>query len=804
MLLTHHLKISYRSLFKHRSFSLVNLLGLAVALCAFLLIWLFVNFQLSYDHFHQRKDQIYQLYHKQYQQGEHIKQGSETFKEVGPVLKDNFPAVVNFTRVYRPLEQLFTSQDQSGNTYSFNESRIYYVDSSFIRIFSFPLIKGNPNTALSQPQSAVITEATSNKYFGLQDPLGKVLYVTDAWGKEEACTVTGVAKEVPTHSHLQFDILLSSRFQDSVTSDLPEYTTYVQLVDASDPIELSSQLTDVINYQLGLDEGKSGHTLALSLIPLTDVHFLQNANDQESVTLLSWIAILVMVIAWINFINLSTVQSLDRAKEVGVRKMMGAFQSQLIRQYTTEIMMMHGIALMLAIALIITFRPLLSNSINIPFSFHFSYLTAWSSSMLLFLMVGVIVSTLYVSFLTASFRPASVLKGKFKHNKSNITTRKVLVVLQFASAIILIVSTFTMLQQLQFMRNAPLGINLDQTLIIKAPKKQVNAEQRFTTFKTKLSQHATISAVSSTSIIPGRNIGNLVAFQRVGAEETESKTIPVIAIDPDFLSAFDIKLLQGHNFSEGDWKNWQSVILNESAMQLLGYKQPEDVIQEKIVDQSTQKKYTIVGIIHNYHQKSLKQEMMPIVYRYNPNSWGYFALKFASPDFQSVDNLHHMIMQIEKVWQNTFESEPFDYFFLDNYFDAQYTTDKQVSKIVTMFTLLAISVACMGLYNLASYTVLQRTKEISIRKVMGASVTSILVLLSKEYLKLILIACVIAIPIANYFSTEWLDNFAYRTKVSWWIFAIPGLIVLFIALLLVTGQTWKAAHTNPADSLKHE
>ncbi|SDL51238.1 putative ABC transport system permease protein [Catalinimonas alkaloidigena] len=798
------LRAGFRALFKQKGFALINLLGLGLALSAFLLIGLYTSFQWSIDAFHQHHSTLYAVHQRTFQHGELLAESNETYQEVGPLLQQHLPGVVNMTRVTWPLEQLVQPQHTAASEV-FTESQALYVDSSFLLMFTFPLVAGDADRALTQPHSVVLTEATAQKYFGEQSPLGKTLLTTDAWGSEVSWTVTGVAHEVPAHSSLQFDLLFASRFeQDTAEMVLPDYQTFVQLAETADPQATAAKLDRVVLPLLGRWARAADRTLALSLLPLEELYFDQHPDRREAVAIATGMALLILMIAWINFVNVAVVQSLDRAKGIGVRKVIGASTGQLRRQHIGENLALHGLALLLALGGTLLVRPWLSGWVPLHGPASFSVLSAHSLAMFGFWGVGTLGAIFYVAWVTSSYELPLVVKGKYAHTRNRTTTRKVLVVVQFASAFLLMAGALVMYRQLQFMRNAPLGINLEQTLVLKAPKRHENKEERYSAFKAELLRQTAVQAVSSTSIVPGRDIGHQLSFRRQGADEAMQRTLAVVVVDPNFVPAFAISLRAGRNFSEGSWKSWPQVLLNEAAAQALGFAQPEEAIAQQIVDQTTGKALTVIGVVPNYHQKSLKQAIVPLVYRFQPNSWGYCAIKLRAERLASPQGVQQVMDQIAQVWQASFEDEPFDYFFLDAYFNAQYEADEQVNAVVTGLTLLALVIAGIGLFGLASYAAMQRTKEMGIRKVCGASVGSLLWLQTKNYLQLVLLAILITIPIANYGLQQWLQQYAFHLEVGGLFWLVPGLALLAVAWAAVVVQAAKAARTNPVESLRHE
>lgn len=790
-----------RYISRNKAFTFINILGLAIGMMACMLITQYVLHEFSYDDFHDKKDRIFRVQQDRYDKGELSTQWAAGCAGVGPDMKTNFPEVERYVRLTGTNAMLSTTD------VFFKEEDVYYASEDFFKVFSIKLLAGEDSSVLKDPFKIVLSQSLAKKYFGNEDPIGKILKNN---GKEEY-QVTGVFEDLPVNTHMKISALMSfvtlpKLWNDPVMSwSWDGFLTYILLDEKADPKAVEAKIPALAEKQAGEEMKRFNAAVKFHLQPIHAIHldsnfmmeFKPNGNRQ-SAYFLSIVAILILVIAWINYINLSTAKSIERAREVGVRKVMGGFRSQLIQQFLFESVLLNTIAVVISIGFVVLLTP------------SFSELTGRELDYLLFkqnmfwvwigvlIIGGALLSGIYPAFVLSGYKPVEVLKGRFKNSNSGVLFRKGMVVVQFISSITLIVGTFTVYKQIRFMQDQELGVNIDQTLILQSPNVVDSTyQQKFQAFKQRIEQYPEVVAVSASSTVPGRQPGwNAGGIRRLSQPETDAKQYRVIMMDHDFVKTYGLQVLSGREFS-GDVPNENdNVLLNESAIRLMGFSKADDALNDQIFFWGDT--FRIVGVLKDYHQESLKKAFEPLIFRYNAAPGGQYSIKF------NTSNVKSSLVRFEEEWKALFPGNPFIHFFLDDHYNQQYQADQQFGKVFGIFSSLAIFIACLGLFGLSSLTAIQRTKEIGVRKVMGASIQSILALVSKDYILLILTAIILSVPLAWWIMSEWLEDFAYRISLSWWIFAIPSLVVIAIALLTVSIHTLKAARTNPAKSLRYE
>lgn len=798
-----YLLSAFRNIYKSRVFSVLNLLGLSVGIAACLLLLQYVFYEHSYDEFHEQSENIYRVRYDAYRNGNLMFACAAAVPAVGPAMKDNFPEVLEYSWAF-PLEGIVSTDDNL----SFRERKIQIVTPSFLKMFNWELLSGD-TSALSKPFTAVVAESTARKYFGNQDPIGKEIVF---WG-EHSCEVRGVIKDVPDNSHIKFTVLISAETLHQLSDNQSrtawgwyDFNTYILLEEEADPMAFQQKFAEWLAEEKGEEwESYNGYQEFI-LQPIEDIHLysdlLQESEPEENgdgnvVSVLSLIAFSVLIIAWVNYINMSSSRALERAREVGIRKVVGAHRQQLIRQFLAEALLMNIFAAAISVLIVALVLP------------SFNQLTGRNLTMALFVeplfwagltslfIIGAILSGLYPAFILSSFRPVEVLKGKFSASGKGYLLRKILVVFQFAASVAFIAGTFLVYSQLRYMRNQDLGVNIDQTLVMRGPEIGIDTTftERFRTFKETINSISGIDHLTAATNIPGDEIFWASGIRKIN-EEVARGVMYKIGMDEDYIPAFDIELLAGRNFSQEYGTEDLAVIINQKTVSFLEFDTPEAAIGQKVYIDGEERH--VVGVIANYHQMSLKQEPIPLLYRYIPADNTFIAIKI------SPERMNQAIEMLRSSFNEFFPGNPFDYFFLDQFYDRQYRIEKQIFIAIGVFSLVAIIIAALGLYGLSSYTILQRTREIGIRKVNGASVTNILILLSREFLELILVAIVIATPLTWWAISKWMDNYPYKAGIHWSVFLITGLLAILFALLAVTTQTVKAANTNPAVSLKYE
>lgn len=801
-MLPNYILAFFRQASRNKIFTILNLLGLSVGMAAFMLLLQFVVFENSFDEFHQNSDNIYRVRYDDYVNGNRMFACAAAVPAVGPAMKKNFPEVLEYSWAF-PESGVLTN-DQN---ISYRERKVQIATPSFLTMFDWELISGD-TSALTKPYTIVVTESTAKKYYGDEDPIGRTLRL----GDEAKFEIRGVIKDIPENSHIKFSVLLSaetlhqwSEGNSRTAWGWYDFNTYVQLREGTDP-QVFQEKFSLWLAEERKEDWKEGTWEEFILQPLEDIHLhsdlLQESEpeeqgDADSVMILAIIALAVLGIAWINYINLSSSRALERAREVGIRKVVGGQKKQLILQFLSESLMMNilaaGISLILVAIFLPYFNQLTERSLSLSL---FGEPLFWTGLILLFLF-GAFLAGLYPAFVLSSFKPVLVLKGKFSDHGQGFLMRKLLVIFQFSASVALIAGTFLVHSQVKYMRNMDLGLEIEQKMVLRGPGSVTDTifNEVFRTFKTEANRIGGISQLTSSSNIPGDEIFWASGIKRVDEEEYRG-VIYVIGMDEDYLPAFEIELLAGRNFSPEYGTEDLAVIINQRAVNFLEFPTPEEAIGERVNFHGEER--LIVGVIADYHQMSLKQEPIPLIYRYFPASDDYFIMKM------EPGQLDESMASLEKLWNQFFEGNPFETFFLNDFFDRQYRIEKQLNTAVGFFALVAILIAALGLFGLSSYTTLQRTKEIGIRKVNGASPGRILALISKDYLTLILISVLIASPITLFLIKRWLEAFPYRVPIHWWVFLYTGALALVLALGAVSIQTLRAANRNPTKSLKYE
>ncbi len=804
-MIKNYLLTTLRNISRRKGFSILNVLGLSIGLAASLLILQYVKDELSYDSFHANADQLYRVQYDRYREGELVFKSATSFPKMAPTLKADYPEIENSCRLYLQ----YGGGVIRYNDVSIKEDNLFLADQSFLEMFSYPVIKGDRNTALKEPNTAVVEEATARKYFGNEDPIGKRI----RFSSNQEYEITGVIQS-PENSHLKFSFLFSYKTYPGLEAGAEhnqweeawgwyDFYNYIQLKPGADPKALEAKFPGYIKkYGREGDDKK----IVFTLQPLKDIHLysdlIQEARvngNGKSVYFLAIIAFFILIIAWVNYINLATARAVERAKEVGVRKAIGAARTQLMGQFVSEAFVVNLIAVAIALALLNLAIPIFNNLSGKELTLSiFSDRYFWYAVGLLFLL-GSALSGLYPAFVLSAYQPSRVLKGSMKGTREGMLLRKGLVITQFVASVSLIAGTIIVYQQLKFMQNRNLGIDINQTLVINAPGVVQNDSlyaSTYNSFKTEMLHHPAVKNIAGSSEIPGNLVYWTNGAKRIGLDQDQaSMQMYRIGVDHDFFDTFGNEILAGRGFSR-EFNDARNVVLNRKAVSDFGFKTLDEAVGSKVsIGGDT---LSIVGVIENYHQEGLKVDFRPMAFSFFDAPQSYFSVKV------KPENLEQTLAYAKEKYSTLFPGNPFDYFFLDSFFNRQYKGDQQFGKIFGLFSLLAIFVASLGLFGLASFTASQRTKEIGIRKVLGSSVPNIFLLLSKDFLKLVIIANVIAIPLVWLLMDKWLGTFAFRIEIGIWIFAVATVITTFIALATVSYQSITAALANPVKSLRYE
>jgi putative ABC transport system permease protein len=805
-MIKNYLKIAWRNILRQKGYSGINIVGLAIGIAACLLILQYVSFELSYENFQVNKDRIYRVQQDRFDNGKLSTQWAAGAYAVGNSFKDAIPEIEDYVKLVQREPAVTEVNNQPVKI-----DKVFFATNSFFNVFTYPIISGDKEKALTEPFTVAISETTARILYGTTNVLGKTLTLN----RRRDYKITAVYKDAPVNTQIRPDVLLSYPTFIKIVgpNNNPETAwewdgclTYLLLRKGVDPKVVEKKFLPIVEKFTADEMKRFNAGVKYYLASLSDIHLNSHYmnepapnGDGKTAYLLLGIAFFIAVIAWVNYINLATARAVNRAKEVGIRKTVGSQRKQLVIQFLSESALLNAFALVLALIIVVFAIPGFNklSGQNLSFSL-FSKTNFWLGLIGLFL-IGVFFSGLYPAFVLSGFKPIEVLKGKMIATTKGSLLRKGLVVFQFAASLFLLIGTLAVYQQIQYMRKQTLGINIDQTLVVRPPTVLTDSVymQNMTAFKEALSQQTDIKGVTISSSIPGQDVDwNAGGIKLVGTDESAQKQYRVIAMDYDYMKQYDIKMIAGRYFSKDYGTDDSAVIFNKRGFEQLGLNKPEDAVGKRI--DFWGRRYTIVGVSENFHQKTLREAYEPLIFRLIPDVRGYLSVKTSAANAGGTINL------VKSNWNRFFPGNTFEYFFLDDHFAEQYRADQRFGQVFGLFTLLAILVACLGLFGLASFTTIQRTKEIGIRKVLGASVSGILKLLYKEFAVLLLIAFVIAVPLAWITIGKWLEGYAFRINVHWSYFLIPFASIMLIALLTVSFQSIRAAIANPVRSLRTE
>jgi len=800
-MLQNYLKIAFRNLVKHKAFSFINIAGVAIGLACFLLLSLYVKDELSYDRHHANADRIYRLSRTFISDDgtESLRLG-QAAPPFGPLVKQDFPQVEEVVRLLR-MGALMRYGDKV-----FDEEDLFVAEPSIFRVFTFNVLQGNPASALENPFSVMFSKQMAEKYFGNENPVGKIVRLDNQFDY----TVTGVFEPLPSQSHFhpQFLVSFSSLNDDRVYGAESlrtnwgnnSFSTFLLLPQNYSPQNLVKAFPAFQNRHIEPNASKYSR---LDLMKLTDIHLhshmdseIEANGDIQYVYLFSAIALFILIIACINYMNLATARSAMRAKEVGMRKVIGAVRHQLIRQFLSESLMLVFIGLLLAIVIVTLCLPYLNSFTQKQLSFSSLLNPVFLCIVVCITLFTGLIAGSYPAFFMTSFQPLSVFKGKITSALKKGNLRQVLVVTQFAIAVVLIISTAVVYNQMRYIRNYKLGYSKDQVLLLRAGR---DTTTNFESLKQRFKANSNIIEVGRSSRIPsGRLLDSWEAYVSKGDSMSPSSiNIKSLSVDEDFIPAYEIEMAAGRNFSrEFSTDKTNGFILNETAIKLLGYKDAASAVGDRFG--YGQIRGQIIGVTKDYHFESLHQKVAPIVMFRQEERLGWMSVHI------SGGNIKSSIAHIKSVWQQEFPDRPFNYGFLDQRFGELYAREQTQQMLFGIFAGIAIFISCLGLLGLSMFMAEIRIKEIGVRKVLGASVTSLVILLSNDFLKLVIIAILIASPVAWYAMNSWLQDFAYHTEIQWQVFAFAAIISIAIALFTISFQSIKAALMNPVKSLKSD
>jgi putative ABC transport system permease protein len=792
----HHLKIIYRNILSNKLHSVLNIAGLAVGISSFILILLYVNHELTFDRFHKNFNNIYKLT---------LGNSFSTMAPFAVVLKDKIPEIEKIARVdfhmgggKSPL--LRVKNDNETETFQVND--IIYADSTFFDIFSFRVIKGDPKTSLSEPNSIVLTESTALKLFGNADPVGKTI---DFIGTNENprlnYTVSAIIKDIPVNSSIKFNGIVSFTTLKSIKPggvDVDEdygnwtYDTYVLVKNSSSLDQLTKKTNDIwvddifkrINIKPGRELSKE---FISGFVPLKDVSFFNN-NKARFIYLILSVGIFIIILALINFVNLSIAKASTRTKEIAIKKVHGSSSYDLFRQFIGETLVLTFIGTSIALVIVDFLMPLFNEITGVSISFELLQNPKWILLLVLGSILTGILAGIYPALYLSSFKPVTILKNEKISGNRNKSIIQILIVFQFVISIILIISTIIIARQVRYMRTENVGFDKKQIIIFQLTK---NIRNKYDVFKKGLLENPNIISVATSS-----GSGLAEAFHMSFTEQIngEEKSFQAMAVDPDFINTIGLKIIDGRDFSwDLETDKRKTVILNETAVKYFAL-EPALGFELDIYNS----KALVIGVVKDYHNESFQKEISPLVLWYVPGWNSNLSIRISS------NNIQETIQYIKTQWNELSPDIPFEFQFLDEKYDALYKEEDKFNLLIGYFSIIAILIACLGLFGLVSFSTERRNKEIGIRKINGARISEILIMLNRDFVIRVSIAFIIAVPVSWYAMHNWLQSFAYKTEITWWIFALAGIIALGITLLTVSWQSWRAATRNPVDALRYE
>lgn len=798
----YYLKIAVRNILGNRLFSSINIIGLTVGITAFLLIFIFVRYERSYDTFHKNSDRIYRLrYERSSAEGESVKFAS-CCPPAAIRIRELYPEVETIARLFRYRATVIFGDVK------FYEERMYFAEPQIFQIFDIEMITGDPATGIRDANCAFISESYARKYFGDADPLGKTITVD----REMSFVITGIFRDMPHNSHLDIDIMLSwpnllTHYGPEIESSWGDtgFFTYFILKESVTPAEFEEKLKSLVESDFGEVLRFYKLTLELKVQPLTDIH-LNSAYMQEikvngnndTVAFLSVIAVFILIIAWVNYINITTARSLTRATEVGLSKAAGAARKQLAGQFFLETLMINAAAFILSLSMMALLLPLFCNLTGIPDDYPIWHETwFWITVSILFIS-SVILSGTYPVVVLTSFSTSEVLRGKYIHSRSGIIIRKALVVFQLSMAIALITCTLLVFRQVRYMKEIDKGIDITDILAVRAPRvRDASFGSRLLTFKEELLKNQVITRFSVGTEVPGRQIlWDAGGIFRVGSDQ--SKNYQIVGIDYDYLDLLDANIIAGRNFDRS-YSDSSSLILNEKAVKWMGFASPQEAVGQKVNywDQI----YTIAGVVKDYRQQSPREAFEPHIFRFMPHGRdvrGFFMMKIIPGSEERVLGV------VEDKFSEFFPDNPFDYFFLEDYYEQQYSNERLLGSVFGAFAILSVIITCLGIFGLTSFLMLQKTKEISMRKVLGSSVPGIVILFSGDFIRITVISFIIAVPVCYYWLSGWLNTFESKMDLSVWSFILPFFVTLALTITTIGAIVAKTASVNPAENLRSE
>ncbi|MBN1327521.1 MAG: ABC transporter permease, partial [Candidatus Cloacimonetes bacterium] len=786
-----YLKITFRNLIRNKSLSAINILGLAISIAVCFLIIFFIIHELSFDTFHQNYENLYRTIIKGEITGNPIEYAVSMVPLSGVLTNDYEEVEAAVGIIASGGKRLISYEDKA-----FYETSFYAATEQFFKVFDFELIRGDADNVLRNPNTIVLTESIAEKYFGSEDPVGKTIIENET----DEYTITGVCRDFPTNSHLKMNAIASVEYTDDIAEYWGSFSShnYIRLKEGVDPAEFEAKINNLAMEKMGITKEQTGMEFLLYLEPVKDIHLLSNyqynlGNDGDItyVYVFSLIALFILIIAYINFINLTTAHHMIRAKEVGVRKIVGANRGKLINQFLIESIVITLLSTLVAFGLIELLQPVFNKLIGIELEMSFINHGKYLLIGIGFMIIMAIPSGMYPAVYLSSLNPISVVKGNLLGSNQKSVIRNVLVVFQFVISIALICSTGVIYKQLKYFQHKKLGFDKEHVLLL--PLRSQETREKAEILRDILVGMSGISDACISSNYPGSGASQGHGFFPEGKSEEQPWLMKTMNADANFVQTFRLNILQGRDFDSANQAENMNVLINETLVKEVGWGDPigKTFLDPFIRDGETMLPITVIGVLEDFHVNALRDKIEPLVVYYNPPNRNYLSLRL------KPGNMFKVLDIVEKEWKGMHPGMPFDYFFLDEHFDRIHYSERNLATTFMYFTILAIIIACLGLFGLASYATERRIKEIGVRKVMGSTVSEIVLLLSKDFSKLVLLANVLAWPIAWFAMHKWLQNFAYPAKMDIWLFVWSGIIAFLIALITVSFRTIKAASSNP-------
>jgi putative ABC transport system permease protein len=807
------LPISFRQIFKHKLNFLINTLGISIGLSVCLYILMYVSNEVNFDKQHLNSENIYRVHSiMPNSDGGQETWATSTFS-YGPVLKDNCKEVTDYTRLY-----LFESDRTifyKEKDVKLREEKVFVADANFFKFFDFPLAIGNPEEVLTQPNTVVLSERMAKKIFKSENPVGKIIEINNR-SNSFKCKVTGIFENLPSNSHLQFDILFSLEtivevrykpYNGNINTDWGHHLSYTYvLLNKGTSIkkivkEFDKQVTE-ISKRIGWIDNK----WSIKLKALEDIHLSPSLplegeikGSKLAVKGLLGIALIIMFIAWINYINLFTVKVLSRNIEMGIRRLLGVQNFDLFRLMLTESFIINLFSGVLTLIFVFLWDYLLKY-LGVNFRFPIMDTPLFWQYFALALVVGTLILGIVPTFFIIQYNAKQLLTKKNGVDSSGISLRKVLVILQLTASVVMIITTIVVFKQISFMYQQDLGMKIEKLLVMHAPGSIEDRHNKIMSFNSTIRELPRVTNITLASDVPGKKNVTQYGFSKDDLSTSTAKLFDVVRVDYDFVRTFGFNLLAGRDFSKEFGKELEGIIINETALNSLGFKSPDDAIN-KLVNTDVGVRFKVIGVVKDYHYESPKQKYRPIVFHKRPLP--YMGYNYICVNMNSAVAKHDLEF-LKQRWERVFPSDPFDYFFLNKFYEKQYVSDIQLGKLLVLFTCLTIFVTCMGLFGLLLFMISGRVKEIGIRKVNGAKISEIMLLLNMDFIKMLAVAFVIACPLAYFMMNKWLEMFAQKTDLSWWIYFLAGILTSTIVLVTVSWQSWKASLRNPVDALRYE